>query len=465
MLGTILKIFFSLVAIFILAIAGYAVYIATILGYITFPWMVELPELQPAIVDTSERDRLVDLFDEDLADDGSFDITLTQDEVNRVIAAEIAGTPQVSRLSLELHPDNVTLDGDLRGRTDVPFSGELTISANNGQVEFSVKSISLGIVGVPSFATEAISDFVNNVADFNHALSDSEVNISLLQVGEGSVRIVGEGQIDVPTEDEIVQREALQADIPQPHERAARPPTVTPTAGAWTYLALGDSLSFGEGSTGPGANYAVGFANYLDATFGTTLGFQNFGVSGESTESMLNGGNRQLDRAIERIQELADDGDPNTTVHIITLSMGANDIFPVLQGAECSADPTSDACRSLLDAAVATFGGNIELILGRLRQAAGPDTHILLMTYYNPFNFGTGLIFEDVSDLTVDDLNVRILAAASQHNITIAEANSLYRGLAAVLTHILEGDIHPNDDGYGVLLRGFQDAYEQVGPF
>ena len=32
-----------------------------------------------------------------------------------------------------------------------------------------------------------------------------------------------------------------------------------------------------------------------------------------------------------------------------------------------------------------------------------------------------------------------------------------------MLTHILEGDIHPNDDGYGVLLRAFQDAYERVG--
>ena len=62
MLGTILKIFFSLVAIFILAIAGYAVYIATILGFITFPWMEDLPELQPAIVDTSERDRLVGIL-------------------------------------------------------------------------------------------------------------------------------------------------------------------------------------------------------------------------------------------------------------------------------------------------------------------------------------------------------------------------------------------------------------------
>ena len=52
----------------------------------------------------------------------------------------------------------------------------------------------------------------------------------------------------------------------------------------------------------------------------------------------------------------------------------------------------------MLDAAVTTFDDNIELILSRLRQAVGPDTHILLMNYYNPFNFGTGLIFEAIKD-------------------------------------------------------------------
>ena len=223
MIGTILKLFFALVGVVVLAIAGYALYLATILGFITFPWMEELPEPVASVVDTAERDRIVELFDEDLADDGSFDVTLTQAEVNRVIAAEIAGTPRVSRLTLELHPDNVKIDGDLRGRTDVPFSGELSISVNNGQVEFSVESISLGIVGIPGFATAAISDFVNDVADFNDALSDTEVNISLLQVGEGSVRVVGTGQIDVPTEDEIVEREAPPGRYP-----AAPPARQTP---------------------------------------------------------------------------------------------------------------------------------------------------------------------------------------------------------------------------------------------
>ncbi len=464
-MGTILKIFFALVGLVILAIAGYAIYIATLLGFITFPWMDELQEIEASVVDASERDRIVELFDDDIADDGSFDITLTEEEVNRVIAAEIAAAPQISRLSLELHPDNLKLDGDLRGRTDVPFSGELSASVTGGQVKFSVTSISLGIVSVPSVAIDAISEFINKVTDFNDALSESEVNISLLEVAEGSVHIVGTGEVRVPTEDEIVKVDAREVDVPEPRASSTGQPAVVPVDGAWSYLALGDSLSFGEGSTGLDASYAVGFANYLNASYGVTFGFQNFGISGESTDSMINGGNRQLDRAIERITELLNDGNPDTNVHIITIAMGANDIFPVLQGVECSADPSSAACETALDAAVAVFGGNIEQIFSRLRAAAGPDTHILVMTYYNPFNFGTGLAFEDVSDLTVNNLNQQIRAAAGPHNITIAQANDLYRGLSAALTHILQGDIHPNDDGYRVLLRAFQDAYEGVGPF
>ncbi|MDP6758088.1 MAG: LmeA family phospholipid-binding protein [Chloroflexota bacterium] len=199
-MGTILKIFFALVGVVILAIAGYAVYIATLLGFITFPWMEELPEIEAAVVDTTERDRIVDLFDDDITDDGSFDITLTEEEVNRLIAAEIAGALWISRLSLELHPDNLKLDGDLRGRTDVPFSGELEVSVSGGQVTFSVTAISLGIVLVPDGATDFISKFVNDVTDFNDALSDSEVNISLLEVSEGSVHVVGTGEVSVPTE-------------------------------------------------------------------------------------------------------------------------------------------------------------------------------------------------------------------------------------------------------------------------
>ena len=73
------------------------------------------------------------------------------------------------------------------------------------------------------------------------------------------------------------------------------------------------------------------------------FGFQNFGVSGESSNSMIHGVNDQLNRTIMRIRELNSDNNPSESVHIITLSVGANDVFPVLQGLKCSADPLGDA--------------------------------------------------------------------------------------------------------------------------
>ena len=107
----------------------------------------------------------------------------------------------------------------------------------------------------------------------------------------------------------------------------------------------------------------------------------------------------------------------------------------------------------------------LDIILSRLREAAGSNTHILLMTYYNPFSFGTGLPFETVSNSTIKILNDQIRTIASRHSVIIANAHLLFGDLAAALTHVLLGDIHPNNTGYGVLLRSFQDAYEEVGPF
>ena len=66
---------------------------------------------------------------------------------------------------------------------------------------------------------------------------------------------------------------------------------------------------------------------------------------------------------------------------------------------------------------------------------------------------------------TLKILNDQIRTIASRHSVIIANAHLLFGDLAVALTHVLLGDIHPNNAGYGVVLRAFQDAYEEVGPF
>ncbi len=83
-----------------------------------------------------------------------------------------------------------------------------------------------------------------------------------------------------------------------------------------------------------------------------------------------------------------------------------------------------------------------------------------LLTYYNPFDLGTGLAFENVSDHTLDRLNQRIISVAERHQVDVADANSIFVDLSPALTHILAGDIHPTDEGYAALLLAFEDTYE-----
>ena len=107
----------------------------------------------------------------------------------------------------------------------------------------------------------------------------------------------------------------------------------------------------------------------------------------------------------------------------------------------------------------------MNLIFSSVREAAGPQTHILALRYYDPFDFGTGLAFEQLADQTIRDMNERIAAAALRNGVLLADAHTLFRGSAVRLTHVLEGDVHPSDQGYGVLLLAFQDAYEGIGLF
>ncbi|MDP6184202.1 MAG: SGNH/GDSL hydrolase family protein, partial [Gammaproteobacteria bacterium] len=218
-------------------------------------------------------------------------------------------------------------------------------------------------------------------------------------------------------------------------------------------------------ATSTATNYATGFWKYLESSFNVGFEFANFGIPGESTSSFVRGSESQLDRAIAEIQNLQADGDPATRVHVITLALGANDIFPILEGPTCRAGPGDPNCRDELDRATSEIEGNMNVILRRLREAAGPETLIIMTTYYDPFDFGTGLAFERLSDETMRILNVRIVVAARGNDVAIADAHTLFRGLAARLTHVLEGDVHPLDSGYGVLLLAFQDVYERIGPF
>ena len=127
-----------------------------------------------------------------------------------------------------------------------------------------------------------------------------------------------------------------------------------------------------------GVSTNQGYADDLYAVFRRyvpRLGLAKLGCSGETTATMIEGGvcsyaeGSQLAAALSFLQA--------HKVSFVTLDIGANDV---------------DHCISLTGIHTACFANGLEgieanlpQILAALRDAAGPDTLIVAMNYYDPF--------------------------------------------------------------------------------
>ena len=451
----------------VVAVGVGSVYFLAVFGAIDVPWLSGVAASEtagPVLVERSApREFIVTVLNRDIADDGQFDFVLTERDANGLLKGELGVGAPVRSLTVDFRPGEMVVEGDLKGRFPVPFGATITPTlGGDGKAVMGVSDIRVAAFGLPGFATSAANDFTSQIFDLNRLLSEQGVvTLSRIDVDDDSMHLAGTSTepIQLPEIGAPGVPEGPAPQIPEPKPKAAAAPASTPPSGAWTYVALGDSLTAGVGAGDPSQNFPSRFHAFLEATYGVPLRLENVGVSGASSGDLLAAGS-QLDRAIQIVNETKADGDPASRVHLVTLTMGANDIFPVLQGPVCFSDPTGADCQTQLDQAVAAYEGNVREAMGRLGDALEPGTVLLVASYYNPFNFGTGLVFETVAQQTVDKLNAAVVRVAEESGATVAEVGSLFGDLAFGITHISEGDVHPNDLGYGVMARAFEDAYE-----
>lgn len=260
------------------------------------------------------------------------------------------------------------------------------------------------------------------------------------------------------------------------------PSAVTPE-----YLALGDSLAFGVGASDPATTgYVPQVHGYLrgavdpgaaspppldsvpDAFSRKFLRLTNLGVGGpgapaggETSGSMIAGG--QLDAAVAELTTRNGNAMPVDDVRVVTLDIGGNDMFAVVP--VCSGGPTPD-CATAIGSALATFSANFDFILGELRSAAGPNTTIVVMTYYNPLvnpgcplnslaSLGDVILEGDASLGLPVGLNDQIRSIAASHDASVAETFGVL-GPADVQPDCR----HANNGGYGAIADEFIAAFE-----
>jgi lysophospholipase L1-like esterase len=245
------------------------------------------------------------------------------------------------------------------------------------------------------------------------------------------------------------------------------------------YLALGDSLAWGEGATDRFETaYVPHFYRFLRGdSHSRVRELVNLAVGGETSESFITGVLPPNPPRTPQLQQaLAVIADPDTDVSVVTLDIGGNDLLQLLRpGAPCSTYPPSNECLVAGQAAITQFYQNYGYILTALNQAlaADPgDETLMVMTYYNPWS-GTGSAYEGVvsvlmlgQDGRIDcsapnmfGMNDIIACLGTAFGATVVDVYPRFEGKGLELTHIAEGDIHANDSGYAQIATEFRAAY------
>jgi lysophospholipase L1-like esterase len=242
------------------------------------------------------------------------------------------------------------------------------------------------------------------------------------------------------------------------------------------YLALGDSVAAGVGAQPPATEgYVPELHDLLAANvpcgdgqaLGCRLGLLNLAVPGATTETLIDD---QLPAALSVIRQRRATATPIDDVRLITLDIGGNDAFgPILQA--CSTDPQSPGCATRISTVLGAVATNFETIMSDLREAAGPDTTIAVMTYYNPLPACFLSAQTSLANLVLEGggpvptgLNDIIRGRAAAHDTVVAEtgpvidANDLVGGRDC---------LHPNTSGHDNIAAAFDaviDASEVIRP-
>ncbi|HEY8768755.1 MAG TPA: GDSL-type esterase/lipase family protein [Dehalococcoidia bacterium] len=255
-----------------------------------------------------------------------------------------------------------------------------------------------------------------------------------------------------------------------PHITPSPEPTpINPLGDQKLYLALGDSLSAGNGASDPSR---TSFVALITQALGASYEVLDLGVPGHTSDDLIN---KQLSRAVSEIQARNTDGIPGNETAAITLEIGGNDLLNlytslVLPGT-CPSVPEAlqrpqcvDGLRNALD----HYRTNLEQILDALK-AADPNVPIFLETLYNPFSGGANNL-DQIGALALegqagtvfpDGLNDVIRQVGQEKGVTVVDWYPIFVGKSN--QYISQDLIHPNDTGYQLMAQAILDAMAQAG--
>jgi lysophospholipase L1-like esterase len=257
-------------------------------------------------------------------------------------------------------------------------------------------------------------------------------------------------------------------------------------AGTMTYLALGDSLAFGETTftqnpSNGDRGYVADYANFLATqNGGVAPNVVSLGIDGETTSSFLTGTGRVISIAGMTDQQLAAWNTNYTNpavsqnqmmqqeilsaqaagnpVGVVTISLGANDLFKL------AADPTFLAAtpavqQQMLAATLNQVGSTYAVMLAEI-HALDPTAKVYAVGEYNPFPATPSNPLNAFAATAIQGLNASIQSVAGKWGATYVDTYTPFVGNEAQYTYmtVVPGDVHPNALGYSVIAQQLINA-------
>lgn len=273
---------------------------------------------------------------------------------------------------------------------------------------------------------------------------------------------------EVPlTSEPFIPTETLQVTLPPVIEEATAtsvpivptfefiPPAALP-AGPVTMVALGDSLTQGDGDD-TGRGYTVRLLDMVNAIrLGSTM--TNFGQSGWNSDALINGDqgfSGQLERSLGELQIASSEG----RGAVAFVWIGSNDLWYLYEFGEGTNENDS------LDAE--HFASNLDLIIGQLR-AAGAEVIIALLD--DQSKRPVALNGQAFTAITPDEL-ARMSLQVTRYNEIISEKAAQHGALTVdfystdIFTNpstLYDDGNHPNAAGYDIIAQRWFEALSLI---
>lgn len=250
-------------------------------------------------------------------------------------------------------------------------------------------------------------------------------------------------------------------------------------AGTMTYLALGDSVAFGETNftqnpSNGDRGYVADYANMLAAQDGGARPIvTNLGIDGETTSSFLTGGNRVLsipgstDSSVQAWntnygsssttqnvafqQAIASAKAMGNDVGVVTISLGANDLFK-LAASPGFLTASAASQQAQLAATLGQIGSTYSVLLAEL-HALAPNAKVYALGEYNPFPANPSNPLNAIATPAIAGLNATIHGVADAYGAKYVDIFTPFVGHEANYTYLsaTSDNVHPNALGYSVI--------------